>query len=354
MSADARPPRYDVIVIGAGQAGLAIGHFLAGQGKRFVIVDAADSVGAAWRDRWDSLLLFTPRRYDSLPGLPFPGDPAGYPTRDEVIAYLEQYAEAFDLPIELGSPVRSVKTSDAGFRSISETGASKPTRSSSPLARSRLPVVPKFAGELAPEVFQTHSTGYRNPGDVPEGTVLVVGGGNTGFQIAEELSATHRVHLRSGSRQMPLPQKLLGRDLFWWLTKFGLLQKTVDSRLGKRMRDRDTLIGSSPRAAKRSGVQVRPRAVSVAGRTVSFADGTELEVDAVIWATGYRNDHSWIDDGHELQHKRGVTEVPGLYFLGLQWQYTRGSALLGWVKDDAEYIANRIAEFDPRSAKSTA
>ena len=146
---------------------------------------------------------------------------------------------------------------------------------------------------------------------------------------------------------MPLPQKLLGRDLFWWLTKFGLLQKTVESRLGKKMRDRDTLIGSSPRAAKRSGVQIRPRAVSVAGRTVSFADGTELEVDAVIWATGYRNDHSWIDDGHELQHKRGVTEIPGLYFLGLQWQYTRGSALLGWVKDDAEYIANRIAEFEP-------
>jgi putative flavoprotein involved in K+ transport len=196
-------------------------------------------------------------------------------------------------------------------------------------------------------VFQTHSTGYRNPSDVPEGTVLVVGGGNTGFQIAEELAGTHRVHLSVGSRQMPLPQKLLGRDLFWWLTKFGLLQKTVESRLGKRMRDRDTLIGSSPRAAKRSGVQIRPRAVSVAGRTVSFADGSELEVDAVIWATGYRNDHSWIDDGREIQHKRGVAEIPGLYFLGLQWQYTRGSALLGWVKDDAEYLAKRVAAYDP-------
>ena len=254
-----------MIVIGAGQAGLAIGHFLAGQGKRFVIVDAADSVGAAWRDRWDSLLLFTPRRYDSLPGLPFPGDPDGYPTRDEVIAYLEQYAETFDLPIELGSHVRSVKTNDAGFsvdlgdRSIE---ADQVVVATGPF---QTPVVPQFAGELAPEVFQTHSTGYRSPGDVPEGTVLVVGGGNTGFQIAEELSSTRRVHLSVGSRQMPLPQKLLGRDLFWWLTKFGLLQKTVESRLGKRMRDRDTLIGSSPRAAKRSGVQIRPRAVSVAG-----------------------------------------------------------------------------------------
>ena len=194
-----------MIVIGAGQAGLAIGHFLAGQRKRFVIVDAADSVGAAWRDRWDSLLLFTPRRYDSLPGLPFPGDPAGYPTRDEVIAYLEQYAETFDLPIELGSRVRSVKTSDAGFsvdlgdRSIE---ADQVVVATGPF---QTPVVPKFAGELAPEVFQTHSTGYRNPGDVPEGTVLVVGGGNTGFQIAEELSPARRVHLSVGSRQMPLP-----------------------------------------------------------------------------------------------------------------------------------------------------
>src|SRR4029077_6022550 len=112
------------------------------------------------------------------------------------------------------------------------------------------------------------------------------------------------------------------------------------ARRGKRRRDRDTLIGSSPRAAKRSGVQIRPRAVSVAGRTVSFADGSELEVGAVIWATGYRNDHSWIDNGLRMQHKGGVAEVPGLYFLGLQWQYTRGSALLGWVKDDAEYIAD--------------
>jgi putative flavoprotein involved in K+ transport len=347
MSAGGRPPRYDVIVIGAGQAGLAIGHFLARQGKRFSIVDAADSVGVAWRDRWDSLLLFTPRRYDSLPGLPFPGDPDGYPTRDEVIAYLEQYAETFDLPIALGSPVRSVETTDGVFsvdlgdRSVE---ADQVVVATGPF---QTPVVPRFAGELAPEVFQTHSTGYRNPSDVPEGTVLVVGGGNTGFQVAEELSGTHRVHLSVGSRQMPLPQKLLGRDLFWWLTKFGLLQKTLESRLGKRMRDRDTLIGSSPRAAKRSGVQLRPRAVSVAGRTVSFADGSELEVDAVIWATGYRSDHSWIDDGRELHHERGVTEIPGLYFLGLQWQYTRGSALLGWVKDDAEYIADRIADFAP-------
>ena len=184
----------------------------------------------------------------------------------------------------------------------------------------------------------------------PKGTVLVVGGGNTGFQIAAELAATHRVQLAVGSRQTPLPQTFLGRDLFWWLTKTRLLRKTVESRLGRRLRDRDTLIGSSPRRLKRHGVELKPRALAASGRTVSFADGSELEVDAVIWATGYSPDRSWIklpvtDPNGRLRHRRGVTDVPGLYFLGLSWQHTRGSALLGWVKDDGEFIAEQIDAF---------
>jgi putative flavoprotein involved in K+ transport len=212
------------------------------------------------------------------------------------------------------------------------------------------PSVPGFAGELSPEVFQTHSTGYMRPTDVPDGTILVVGGGNTGYQIAQELSATHRVLLAIGSRQKPLPQKLLGRDLFWWLTKTGLIHKTVESRLGRRLRGRDTLIGSSPRRlTRRFGVELKPRVISAADRTVGFADGSQVDVDGVIWATGYRPDHSWIDlpvfdtTGGAV-HRRGVTDVPGLYFLGLSWQHTRGSALLGWVRDDAEFIATQIAD----------
>jgi putative flavoprotein involved in K+ transport len=210
--------------------------------------------------------------------------------------------------------------------------------------------MPEVADQLAPEVFQAHSAAYRKPSDVPGGRVLVVGGGNTGFQIAKELSATYDVHLAVGSRQTPLPQRILGRDLFWWLAKLGLLEKTVDSRIGQRARHRDTLIGSSPRELRRRyGVDLKPRATSASGRTVSFADGSELEIDAVIWATGYLPDHSWIklpvlDAEGRLRHRRGVTDVPGLYFLGLSWQHTRGSALLGWVKEDAEFIAEQVAD----------
>lgn len=340
---------YEVVIVGAGQAGLTIGHYLARQGRRFVILERSDSVASAWRERWESLTLFTPRRYSALPGLPFPGDPDGYPTRDEVIDYLERYAETFELPIEFNSNVRRLSREDERFipsvdgRTIT---ADQVVVATGPF---QTPSIPTLAEDLDPDVWQAHSTGYRRPTDVPEGTVLVVGGGNTGFQIAKELSATHKVILSVGARQKPLPQRVAGRDLFWWLTKTGLIHKTVDSRLGRRLKDRDTLIGSSPRELKsRYGVELKPRAIAASGRTVRFEDGSEVEVDAVLWATGYRPDHSWVDlpvfdsDGR-LLHRRGVTDVPGLSFLGLTWQHTRGSALVGWVKDDAEFIAVRAA-----------
>jgi putative flavoprotein involved in K+ transport len=196
-------------------------------------------------------------------------------------------------------------------------------------------------------VFQTHAAGYRRPEAVLPGTVLVVGGGNTGFQIARELSATHRVVLSVGSRQTPLPQRLLGRDLFWWLTKMRILDKTVESRLGRKLSTRETLIGSSPRELKkRYGVALKPRVVHADGRTVRFQDGSEQEVSAVIWATGYRPDYSWIklpilDADGRLRHRRGVTDLPGLYFLGLTWQHTRGSALLGWSNTTPSSSPNR-------------
>ena len=332
MTNSASTEHFDVAVVGGGQAGLAIGHYLARQGRRFVILESADTVGAAWRSRWESLVLFTPRRYDSLPGLPFPGEPGGYPTRDEVIAYLKTYAESFALPVQLGSKVTSLtKRDDTFLLSVDDhtIQADQVVVATGPF---QSPRVPEFAQGLAADVFQIHSADYTTPGEVPHGTVLVAGGGNSGFQIATELSETHDVHISIGSRQTPLPQELLGRDLFSWLVTTRVLNVTVDSRLGQKLSRRDTLIGSSPRALKRHGVEIKPRSSAASGRTVRFSDGTELAVDAVIWASGYRLDHSWInlpvttDDG-QIRHRRGVTDIAGLYFLGLPWQHTRGSAL---------------------------
>jgi len=348
---------FDVAVIGGGQAGLAIGYFLRQEGCRFVILERASELAPAWRERWDSLTLFTPRRYSALSGLAFPGDPDEYPTRDEVIAYLERYAETFQLPIELNSEAKKLELGEDGrFRLELEDRAITADQVVVATGPFQSPFVPKLAERLAPEVFQVHATGYRRADEVPPGNVLVIGGGNTGYQIAKELSATHKVALSIGSRQTPLPQRLLGRDLFWWLAKARILDKSVETRLGQRLSTRETLIGSSPRELKRRyGVELKPRAVDADGRRVRFEDGSHREVDAVIWATGYRPDYSWIklpvfDEGSRLRHRRGVTDVPGLYFLGLAWQHTRGSALIGWVKDDAEYIAEQITSHQQSKA----
>ena len=366
MSSDSSPSRDDgqhleVAVIGGGQTGLAMGYFLKRDRRRFVILERADEIAPAWRDRWESLTLFTSRRYSALAGLPFPGNPNGYANRDEVIAYLEGYAETFELPVELGSEVKQLeRAGDGRFRlqlDDQEITADQVVVATGPF---QSPYVPRPAEKLAAEVFQTHAVGYVRPENVPQGKVLVVGGGNTGFQIAKELSATHDVVLSIGSRQKPLPQRVLGRDLFWWLTKTRILNRTAESRLGRKLMNGDTLIGSSPgEMRKRYGVELKPRLVDVDGARARFEDGSELEVDAVIWATGYRSEYSWIkvpvfgEDG-PLRHRRGVTDIPGLYFLGLTWQHTRGSALIGFVKGDAEFIAERIAAHEQSTAPAQA
>jgi putative flavoprotein involved in K+ transport len=343
--------RREVVVVGGGQAGLAIGYFLAQQGRAFTILEAESEPAAAWRARWDSLRLFTPVRYSSLPALPFPGDPDAYPTRDEVAAYLTEYARHFELPVELDSRVHSIRRTNGRYRVELVDRVYEADQVVVATGPFQVPFVPSIAERLDPEVVQLHSTAYRNPQDIPEAPVLVVGGGNTGFQIAEELSASREVHLSIGSRQTPLPQRIFGRDLFWYLDGTGLLHKTTASRIGRRLSGRDTLIGSRPRTLRRRhGVHLHGRAVGAAGHAVTFSDGHQLAPGAVIWATGFEVDHSWIDvpvfdDRGQVVHQRGVTESPGLYFLGLSWLHTRGSALIGWVKDDAEYLAQKVSAF---------
>jgi putative flavoprotein involved in K+ transport len=350
---DSDRKRHDVVVVGGGQAGLAIGYFLAQRRRDFTILEAAAEPAAAWRERWDSLKLFTPARYNALPGLAFPVDPDRYPGRDEVVSYLIDYAVHFAMPVELSSAVRSIGKANGAYLVELDDRVYEADQVVVATGPFQVPFVPAIAKRLGPQVDQMHSTAYRSPEAIPAGRVLVVGGGNTGFQIAEELSRSREVHLSIGSRQTPLPQRILGRDLFWYLDATGLIRKTTASRIGRRMEGRDTLIGSTPRGIRRRhGVRLHGRAVGAQGRTVEFSDGSRLDVGAVIWATGFRVDHSWVDvpvfdDAGRLVHRRGVTDSPGLYFLGLSWQHTRGSALLGWVKDDAEHIAQQISSFAP-------
>jgi putative flavoprotein involved in K+ transport len=339
----------DVVVVGGGQAGLAMAWHLRRQGMRFLVLEAGRELGHVWRARWDSLKLFSPAQYSSLPGMPFPAPADTYPTKEPVADYLQAYATAFDLPVAFNARVDDLRRVGGTFEVRAGDDVYRARQVVVATGPFQVPFIPPAAQQLDASVTQLHSAAYRNPQAVPDGPVLVVGGGNSGFQIAEELAPSRQVDLSIGARVPMLPQRLLGRDLFWWLTRLGLLRATATSRLGRRMRARgEFVIGSNRRRLHRAGVRFQPRLVDADGHLVRFADGGTVQVRTVIWATGFRSDYSWIHvpglftDGR-VAHRRGVTEVPGLYFLGLSWQHTRGSALLGFVGDDAAYLADRIA-----------
>ena len=346
----------DVVVIGGGQAGLAVAWHLQQQGLRPLVLEAGEQVGHTWRSRWSSLTLFTPAEYDGLPGRPFPAPAGSYPGKDAVADYLSDYAREAGLRVETNSRVTRLRRHPRGFEVLASDRVVLAPQVVVATGPFQVPVVPPLARDLDPAVHQVHSADYRDPASLPDGAVLVVGGGNSGFQIAEELAASRQVELAIGTEYPLLPQRVLGRDLFWWLTRTRLLRVPATSRPGRRMQARgEFVIGSDRRRLQAAGVQLRPRAMGAAGRTVRFADESTADVDVVVWATGYRSDHSWIDmpgvlaDGRVV-HRRGVTDVPGLSFVGLSWQHTRGSALLGFVGDDAAHVAAAARRHAERAA----
>ncbi|WP_240157176.1 flavin-containing monooxygenase [Pseudonocardia broussonetiae] len=342
-----------VAVVGGGQAGLAMGHALTRRGLRggrdFVLLDAADRVGASWDSRWDSLRLFTPARHTALPGLPFPGPPDAYPGKDDVASYLRRYAAQFELPVRSGTRVERLIRDPAGpgFVLTTNRGTVRAGRVVAATGPFQVPAIPRVGVDLAPRVVQLHSGEYRNPAQLPDGRVVVVGAGNSGAQIATELAETHDVTLAVGTRQPRLPQHVAGRDLFFWLTRTHIMDITVGSRLGRRLATTEALIGTRLPDVARRGVRLTGRLTGVDGDTVSLTGGDRQQVDAVVWATGYRPDYTWLPteavgaDGWPL-HRRGVSPVPGLGVLGLPWLHTRGSALVGWVGRDASWLAEQL------------
>jgi putative flavoprotein involved in K+ transport len=347
VSAERTP--LDVLVVGAGQAGLAMGYELNQMGCRFEIVDAGREIGHVWRSRWDSLRLFTSGRYDNLPGLPFPAQADEYPGKDAVADYLQAYASTFDLPVRLDTRATSLAKSNGVYVMSSDHGTTVAKQVVLATGPFQAPFIPPVSRLIDHSVEQLHSVAYRRPTDLPDGRVLVVGAANSGCQIALELSATRRVDLSVGQRIPAIAQRPLGRDIWTWATALRLDRVTADSRLGRRLAGRDQIIGPGPRAiARRHGVRLRPRVTGASGRQVQFSDDDAAEYDAVVWATGFTPDNSWIDiagviDGRgRVQQSRGVTPSRGLYTIGLSWQHTRGSALLGWVGEDAAFLSRQV------------
>jgi putative flavoprotein involved in K+ transport len=361
MTSALGPERVETVVIGAGQAGLATGYHLALRGRQFVILDANQRIGDAWRTRWDSLRLFTPARYDGLPGWPFPAPAWSFPTKDEVADYLEAYAARFDLPVRTG--VRVDRLSRAGDRYVVAAGERRFQADQVVVASGayQRPRIPTFAPELDPGIVQLHSSRYRDPSQLQEGGVLVVGAANSGTEIALELSGDHQTWL-SGRHPGQEPfgtgsrKDRLVLPVVWFMASHVLTVRTPMGRTVRRKfhgRGIPLARANRERLDRAAGIQRVPRTAGVRDGLAVLEDGRVLEVANVVWCTGFVPDFGWIDlpvfdqDGAPL-HDRGIVGAePGLYFVGLLFLYALSSPLVGGVGRDAEHIAEHIASRDP-------
>jgi len=348
--------KFDTIVIGGGQAGLAIGYYLKKDGRSFVILDANEQIGGSWRTRtWNSLRLFTPARFDGLPGWPFPAPGWSYPTARETADYLEAYAARFDLPIRTETPVSRLARD--GDRYAVKCGERRLEADCVVVATGFYgkPSVPDFASELDPRIVQMHSSDYRDPSQLRPGGVLLVGAGNSGADIGMEVSATHRTWL-SGRDKGEVPIRIESRKarfvvpILWFIASRVL---TVKTPIGRKVRphvleDGAPLIRVKSKDLLAAGVERVAKTVGARDGLPVLEDGRVIDVANVIWCTGFRQDFSWIDvpvfgEDSEPMHERGVASEPGLYFLGLDFLYAFTSENVGGVGRDARHIAKHIA-----------
>jgi putative flavoprotein involved in K+ transport len=347
----------DTIVIGAGQAGLSVGYHLARRGLSFGILDACDRVGDVWRSRWDSLRLFTPARFDGLDGMPFPAPSNCFPTKDEMADYLESYARRFQLPIRSGVRVDGLTWLDGRFHLTAGEQRFEANNVVVAMSNYQTPRIPDFAAELDRDIVQLHSMEYRSPGQLRDGGVLLVGAGNSGSEIAMELSRSHPVWM-SGRDTGHVPFRIGGLAGRLFLTRFVLRflfhrVLTVGTPVGRKVRPTvlargGPLIRVKPNDLASAGVRRIPRVVGVRDGRPVLGDGQLLDVANVVWCTGFEPGFSWIHlpvlDGHEPIHDRGVVaSQPGLYFVGLHFLRSLSSGMIHGVGRDAEHVARQIA-----------
>jgi putative flavoprotein involved in K+ transport len=349
----------ETVIIGAGQAGLSTGYHLQRQDRPFVILDAAGRVGDQWRQQWDTLKLYSPTKYDGLPGVPFPGQPRSFPGNDQVADYLEQYAAHFQLPIRFHTRVESldadgnggyvVTTSQGEFRCqnvVVCTGTF-----------GRTPSVPEFAGDLDAAILQLHSSEYRRPGQLRGGPVLVVGGSHSGTDIAYEVAEIHptilagrdcgQIPVRIESRQAHLMFPVL---IFAW--KHIVTRRTP---IGRMAMPHIRFHGGPMLRVKRSDLAARG-VERIAERVTGVENGRPLingmayDVANVVWATGFRQVFDWIhlpvfgEDGWPTEYRGVVKDAPGLFFCGLSFQFGFSSMVLPGVGRDAGFIVGKITD----------
>jgi putative flavoprotein involved in K+ transport len=356
MAGTAGREYVETLVIGGGQAGLATGYQLSRRDLPYKIIDANERVGDAWRNRWDSLRLFTPNRLNRLPGMPFPGYHWGFPSKNEMADYLESYARKFDLWVETG--VRVERLTREGDRFIATSGNRRFEADNVVVAMStwQRPRVPDYAAELDPRIVQLHVAEYKNPGQLQEGDVLVVGAGNSGAEVAIEVARTHKVSLSgAGNGALPFrPESVAARVLMPFIGRV-VFHRVLTTRtpIGRKARPKwistgEPLIRTKPKDLAAFGVERVPRVTDVQGGLPQLEDGRSVGVANVVWCTGFHPGFSWIDlpvlGPQEPLHRRGIVESePGLYFIGLKFLYSVSSEQIQGVGRDADYIAGKIA-----------
>lgn len=402
--------RTETLIIGAGQAGLALSRLLTDAGHDHVVLERG-RIAERWRsERPDGFRLLTPNWLTRLPGHTYTGpNPDGFMNRDQVVGFFDAYAASFDPPVHTAVTVsRVTRAGDGDWLVVTDRGTWTAATVVVATGHMDRPAVPFLAGDLPGHVVQVHSSRYRRPTQLPAGRVLVVGAGPSGQQIGDELARSGREVVLAAGGHRSLPRRYRGRDVYWWMDRLGLLDRTVDSLPDPASAVRTTrssvLEGGHDdldlRRLHRHGAWVTGRLLGVDGTRLRFggalaadlaaadANATRLRtmvddhvartglsvpvepwtpptvpdwavtaptaldlvaqgITAVVWATGYTRDWSWIDarvhDAHgDIVHRRGVTAEPGLYVLGLRWLHRRDSGFISGVGRDAEYLAQHL------------